>query len=333
MGHIEEVVEDEDSAIVYYLPHHGVYRQGSKTTPLRVVFNASSITTSGESLNALQLNGGVLQRDLFSILLNFRAGKFAVTADIKKMFRMILIDESQRERERERDLLRIVWKDKIDSPVKIFRLTTVTYGTKSAPYLATRSLKQLAIDDGYKYPLAAEVIMSDVYMDDLLTGADDLKSGRKLQVQLVSMLKGAGMKLHKWSASNPFLLPDSMCQVKDLSYSSSTETKTLGLLWKPHPDSFAFKISPMTSNCDNLIVTKKSVISTIARIFHPLGLIGPAITRAKILLQSLWQLKLDWNDPLPSNLVSYWESFIDALESINCLDIPRYCLQDKSIRT
>ncbi|GFV88018.1 DUF5641 domain-containing protein [Trichonephila clavipes] len=65
-----------------------------------------------------------------------------------------------------------------------------------------------------------------------------------------------------------------MCQVKDLPYSSSTEIKTLGLLWKPHPDSFAFKISPMTSNCDNLIVTKKSVISTIARIFDPLGLIG-----------------------------------------------------------
>ncbi|GFX58718.1 hypothetical protein TNCV_804231 [Trichonephila clavipes] len=38
-------------------------------------------------------------------------------------------------------------------------------------------------------------------------------------------------------------------------------------LWKPHPDSFAFKISSKTSNCDNLIVTRKSVISTIARIF------------------------------------------------------------------
>ncbi|GFX65900.1 integrase catalytic domain-containing protein [Trichonephila clavipes] len=89
----------------------------------------------------------------------------------------------------------------------------------------------------------------------------------------------------------------------------------------------------MTSNCDNLIVTKKSVISTIAIIFDPLGLIGPVITRVKILLQSLWQLKLDWNDLLPSNLVSYWKSFIGALESINRLDILRYCLQDKSIRT
>ncbi|GFR00313.1 integrase catalytic domain-containing protein [Trichonephila clavata] len=123
--------------------------------------------------------------------------------------------------------------------------------------------------------------MSDVYRDDLLTGPDDLESGRKLQEQLVSLLRGAGMELLKWSASNPLLLPDSMCQDKDLSYSSSTEAKTLGLLWKPHPDSFAFKISPMTSNCDSLIVTKKFVISTIARIFDPLGLIGPVITRAK----------------------------------------------------
>ncbi|GFV28625.1 integrase catalytic domain-containing protein [Trichonephila clavipes] len=145
--------------------------------------------------------------------------------------------------------------------------------------------------------------MFDDYMDDL-TGADDLESERKLQVQLISMLKGSGMEFQKWSASNPLILRDSMCQ--DLSYFSSTETKTLGLLWKPHPDSFIFKIFPMTSNCDNLKATKKA---------------------------SLWQLKLDWNDPLPLNLASYWKSIIDTSESINCLDIPRYGLSDKSIRT
>ncbi|GFR26693.1 integrase catalytic domain-containing protein [Trichonephila clavata] len=167
-------------------------------------------------------------------------------------------------------------------------------------------------------------------MHGLLTGADDSESGRKLQEQLVSLLRGAVMELHKRSASNPLLLPDSMCQDKDLSYSSSA--KALGLLWKPHPDSFAFKISPMTLNCDSL---SHKEISNFYNcwIFNPLGLIGPVITRTKILLQSLWQLKLNWNDPLPSNLVSYWKSFIDSLESINSLNIPRYCLQDKSIRT
>ncbi|GFS34151.1 integrase catalytic domain-containing protein [Trichonephila inaurata madagascariensis] len=157
MGHME-VVEDEDSAIAYYLSHHGVYCHKSKITPLCVVFNASSIITSGESLNSLQLNGGVIQRNLFSILLNFRAHKFKVTADIKKMFRMILNDESQH------DLLRIIWKDKIDSPVEIFRLTRVTYSTKSS--IPCDKIMETAC---HRYPLAAIVIMSDFCMDDFFS--------------------------------------------------------------------------------------------------------------------------------------------------------------------
>ncbi|GFR00403.1 hypothetical protein TNCT_595301 [Trichonephila clavata] len=113
-------------------------------------------------------------------------------------------------------------------------------------------------------------------MDDL-TGADDLESGRKLQEQQVSLLRGAGMELHKWSASNSLLLPDSMCQDKVLSYSSSTEAKTLGLLWKPHPDSFAFKISPMTLGAEATLAnirnsfwipSARNVVKKILRTHH-----------------------------------------------------------------
>lgn len=327
MGHMVEIVEEEEPAVTYYLPHHGVYRPTNSTTPLRVVFNASSVTSTGESLNSLQMNGGVIQEDLFSILLRFRIHKYALTADIKKMFRMIAIDESQR------DLLRIVWKHNFEDPVKKYKLTTVTYGTTSAPYLATRSLKQLAIDDGKDYPLAAEVLLSDVYMDDILTGSDDLERGKKLQAQLVSLLQGACMQLHKWAASNPYLLPDEINEDKDLSFCNQNETKTLGLLWKPQTDFFSFKVSSKDEKENNCEFTKRAVLSTIAKLFDPLGLLGPIIARAKILMQTLWQLNLDWNDCLPPNLKSEWNSFITALSSINLLVIPRYCLQHHSIRT
>ena len=92
MGHMEEVIEERDPKVTYYLPHHGVHRPDNITTPLRVVFNASSKTTSGESLNSLQMNGGIIQSDLFSILLRFRIHKYVSAADIKKMLRMIIID-------------------------------------------------------------------------------------------------------------------------------------------------------------------------------------------------------------------------------------------------
>ena len=57
------------------------------------------------------------------------------TAGIKKMFEMITMDDSQR------DLWHIEWKNAIEDPIKTYRLTTVTYGTTSAPYQATKSLK------------------------------------------------------------------------------------------------------------------------------------------------------------------------------------------------
>ncbi|GFT33033.1 hypothetical protein TNCV_3642091 [Trichonephila clavipes] len=49
---------------------------------------------------------------------------------------------------------------------KNVRVNTVTCGT--APYLATRTLKQLAMDEANNFPLSAQVVMSDCYMDDIL---------------------------------------------------------------------------------------------------------------------------------------------------------------------
>ncbi|GBP22168.1 hypothetical protein EVAR_10678_1 [Eumeta japonica] len=52
----------------YYLPHHGVFQESSTTTKLRVVSDASASTTSGISLNDLQMVGPTVQDDLFAIL-------------------------------------------------------------------------------------------------------------------------------------------------------------------------------------------------------------------------------------------------------------------------
>ncbi|GFW75827.1 integrase catalytic domain-containing protein [Trichonephila clavipes] len=66
------------------MPHHGVYRPEKSTTKMRTVFNASSPSTSGKSLNSIQFNGGLVQEDLFSIMVRFRKHKYALTTDIEK---------------------------------------------------------------------------------------------------------------------------------------------------------------------------------------------------------------------------------------------------------
>ncbi|GFX67698.1 integrase catalytic domain-containing protein [Trichonephila clavipes] len=113
LGYMREIKAD-GSGVAFYMPHHGVYRPEKSTTKMRTVFNASSPSTSGKSLNSIQFNGGLVQEDLFSIMVRFRKHKYAFTTDIEKMFRMINIHPEQT------CLQRILWKKGIGEPIKTY---------------------------------------------------------------------------------------------------------------------------------------------------------------------------------------------------------------------
>lgn len=83
---------------------------------------------------------------------------------------------------------RIRWRFSEDDPIDTYELLTVTYGTKPAPFLATRTLKQLSMDDATRYPLATERIARDVYMDDVITGAYNLAEAKQIREQLDTMM-------------------------------------------------------------------------------------------------------------------------------------------------
>ncbi|GFU33464.1 integrase catalytic domain-containing protein [Trichonephila clavipes] len=195
----------------------------------------------------------------------------------------------------ERDLLRIVWKDSIDDSIKTYRMNRVVYGTTCAPFLAQRVLKQLVTDDGHKYP-------------------------------------GAGMQLHKWSSNCIELLSNFNVSDGDVSLTIPDETKALGLLWRPQKDTLAFSVSSIADASDSSTITKRSVLSATARLFDPLGLISPVVTKAKLVMQELWRLKLDWNDSLPIHLETHWKRIVKSLGAINNLNIPRYILLDDALR-
>lgn len=61
----------------------------------------------------------------------------------------------------------------------------------------------------------------------------------------------------------------------------------------------------------------------IASIFDPLGLIGPVVIRAKIILQSLWREKIDWDEHIPLKVQKEWLEYRHFLPILNKLSIPR----------
>lgn len=81
-----------------------------------------------------------MQDDLVNILLRFRLYNVVVTADIAKMYRQVIVQENYR------DLQRILWRFNSNDDLSQYALNTVTYGTASASFLATRCLHQISID-------------------------------------------------------------------------------------------------------------------------------------------------------------------------------------------
>ncbi|XP_025406730.1 uncharacterized protein LOC112680757 [Sipha flava] len=170
LGHMSPIIDPVlNTGEYYYLPHHAVFKSSSTTTKLRVVFDASMKTSTNLSLNDVLLRGPVIQPDLFDIVLRFRLHVVVITADVAKMYRQVLVKESDREYQR------ILWRDSPDKPMGHFRLNTVTYGTVPASFLATRVLKELAIANVSQDPKASNSIMKDFYMDDYISGANDVK--------------------------------------------------------------------------------------------------------------------------------------------------------------
>lgn len=174
-NHIERVFSREqdhktnmDSIETYtcaYLPHHAVIKTTSSTTKCRVVFNASRTTTNGTTLNQSLLAGPTIQDDIVIILLRWRLYKYVVSGDVARMYRQIKMHPEDSEYQR------IVWRENEDEPIRDYKLTTVTFGTTSAPFAAIRTIHQLADDEFINHPKAASRAKRDFYVDDFCSGS------------------------------------------------------------------------------------------------------------------------------------------------------------------
>jgi hypothetical protein len=185
-----------------FLPHHAVTKETSTTTKLRVVFDASTKTTTGASLNDAVMVGPKLQNDLFDIIIRFRTHQYVFTADINKMYRQIIVADQHRKYQT------ILWRESPDIPIREYQLATVTYGLNCAPFLAIRCLQQLAEEEKDKYPAAYPALLNDFFMDDALTGANSIEETNQIREQLTRLLASGGFELRKFAANHDQLLPD-----------------------------------------------------------------------------------------------------------------------------
>ncbi|XP_018375582.1 PREDICTED: uncharacterized protein LOC108769219 [Trachymyrmex cornetzi] len=262
--------------------------------------------------------------DLFAILARFRTFAVAITADITKMYRQVLIHPTQR------SLQRIFWRDNPQEDLKIFELMTVTYGTAAAPFLAIRALRKLAEDEASDYPLSSKIVLRDFYVDDMLTGAKSIDEAMIIKQQTHELLKRGGFELTKWCSEIKLRDNKSLSDNKEFNArESQNETRALGVVWNYDLDIFKFVEAGRWTPFEK--PTKRNILSRTALIFDPLGFIGPVTLTGKIIMQELWLLKIDWDESIPMNLNTTWKEYESQLEQLNDVKISRRMLTENPV--
>nr|XP_012234631.1 PREDICTED: uncharacterized protein LOC105679278 [Linepithema humile] len=318
LGHMRQVPDSlAEPSYAYYLPHHGIWKENSLTTKLRVVFNGSSPTTSGYSLNDLLHLGAKLQVDLFNVLLWFRQFRYVFSADIEKMFRQIKVHPNHWRHQR------IFWNNQ-NQEIVPYELTTVTYGLVCAPFQALRVIQQLTEDEGHRFPQAVSTMTQGRYVDDIFGGADTITEAQERVIQVNRLCMAGGFPLQKWVSNDAnilsFIPPENCLSSRNVKISDDLVIHSLGLLWNPNKDVFDFQLGPVATE----IITKRIMLSTIAKIFDPLGFLSPVTVAAKILIQELWTMKIEWDQPLPPRVGNKWTKFVNSCQDMNKLKFPRW---------
>ncbi|CAG7838558.1 unnamed protein product [Allacma fusca] len=251
-------------------------------------------------------------------MIRWRFYLIPMCADIKMMYRHIWMNPECW------TYLRVLWRETPKLPLQEYWLKTVTYGTASAPAQAVLVLQTIAEKNKESHPLAHKSILRDFYMDDCMTGASTLVEALELQKQLMSVLKSTNLILRKWSSSESAVLaavPEEFRETQlPLSFNYDETVKTLGMYWSPLADDFRFTFQ---SRADTVKVTKRTVLSEIAKLFDPLGLMSPVTIRGKLIMQSLWKLQINWDQVLPSDMTQAWKAFYRDLLQITRIRIPR----------
>ncbi|XP_064470239.1 uncharacterized protein LOC135384992 [Ornithodoros turicata] len=310
-GYAEKVTKEDNSLNTrYYMPHRAVIRNTSETTKVRTVFDASSHCKGMTSLNDHLEKGPKLNADLVGVLLRFRRHKIALTADIEKAFLQVEI------RKNDRDALRFLWCSETPRlneqcpEVECWRMKRVPFGTTASTFLLGATLQQ-----HFKSLLTsdrelASLLLEAFYVDDLLTGAPTVKEALEVVQKSQELLRQAGMNLTKWASNAEDLQSlfdrksGTLFTENEKSFGEPAQSKVLGVLWTRSDDQLRFSANQLLNVIAGMQETKRAVLQASARVFDPLGFLAPYTIRVKILFQELWKTRLDWDDPLPSDLSS-----------------------------
>ena len=347
VSQISELSEDETTRMNltlgegYFIPWRIVYNPGSTSTPCRMVYDASSRTYGGESLNNILAKGQNKLARIFHILTRFRKKLKAVTGDVSMAYNGLkLVPEHFKYQ-------KYLWiKDLLPvNPAIPMVIKTLIYGVRSSGGQTIAGfgvLSNYCIENHPEHAAGAQVLRDEAYMDDLLDSEDTLEECHKIAEDITFTLSLAkmGVKCFTFSGSPP----------SELVSMDGIHVGLLGYLWDPENDVIKLDIKelylgkPKRGKLPEPVVgdvadalrgkfTRRTVVGKTAGVFDPLGLCTPITAKMKLDLHELCRLKLDWDDPIPESKLDLWVGNLQSIQDLGKVKFHRSIIPPDAMNT
>ena len=325
-------VQNEVMAYGYFIPWRTVSNPGSLSTPCRLVFDASSKTPGGQSLNDVLARGTNSVASLFKLLINFRFGPHCFTTDISLAYNSIKLDILDYKFQKYlwcRDLT-------VGGEVIVMIIGTLIYGVRPSGNLMAAGFSKLGdyiLRVRPELILGVKTLKDKAYVDDILAAFFDKLTRDQAAENLVEVLSvaGIGVKAICKSGSPP---PEVM----------SADGQSVGLVgysWFPENDLISLEEKPLylgkkvrgklpeivTGDLKEALrpkFTKRILAGKVASLFDPLGLFCPLAAKLKVDLSEIFQLKVDWDDLIcDDKLLDTWVTNLCWLNQASQIRVPR----------
>ena len=306
-GFIEQV-QPTSATDTHYILHHPVKKE-SLMTPIKIVYDCSCrLSHTHPSLNDCLTVGPTLLNDMCSILHRFRLHKYGISTDIEKAFIHVTLDE------KDRDYTRFLWLSNPTDPESVFntyRFKSVSFGSVSSPFMLHAALHFHL--QKHSSSITTD-IASNLYVGNVIIGCATETAAVNYYTEARRILSKAKFNLRSRASNSE--------QVTKLTgvHDSNATTKVLGLQWHTSSDiiSLASQITVKQTT-----FTKREILQSASAIFDPLGFITPVTIKAKILLQQLWKLRVDWDELLNTDLQDTWYKIAQDITEATEFVMPR----------
>ena len=341
LSSMEKAKMESTPGFGYVIPWRTVYKADSLSTPCRMVFDASSKTPAGDSLNGVLAKGQNKLASLQHLLLRFRKGKIGMTADISMAYNGTKLAPEDYKWQQ------YLWKPDLDPSKETVTMVvkTLIYGVKSAGAQTGVSLQKLGqywLENTNSDSVAAFILQNDTYVDDIMSALDSLKDCEAVAEEISDILGLGSMSVKSFTFSG--LTPNEKVSADGVSVGLG------GYLWQPVKDTISVDIKdlrlvkakrgklsePVTGDFGPALkenFTRRVLVGQCAKVFDNIGLVTPITARLKLDLHQICRMGLDWDDPVPEEYLPSWVSNLEDIQQMKHIRFKRTIIPTDAVNT